>query len=212
MDNLYSSTNDTSYNEKNNNIQIVTTKTSDTEGKSYSDISDGVPIKQSSKSNMNNYLNSLQSDIVNIAESLHNLVSMVNNQTEKINVLEKEIARLSSVEKDHDKPNELKKVSNEDMPVINKRGVDTIAERKRNMVKKTVVTTKNCPDPDYDTSSYCNETMSCSEIPNIKNNCNREIEDKLNNITKEFNDELLNMKRKQAIIAATCVKKYHHSS
>ena len=41
---------------------------------------------------------------------------------------------------------------------------------------------------------------------------NNEVEEKLNNITKEFNNELLNMKRKQALIAVSYLKRYHHHS
>ncbi len=196
----------------------------------------------------------LQEDIVNIAESLHNLVKMIDEQREKMNTIEKEILKIGGIENEINKINEnVKTMSNQSkndkndqykpnrfIKSINKSStnLDNISisstaqeisssssshpiknEQKNILLKgdkkenqkdesknkfKIISINKNSDhSKKHDTVS---ESCYSESSGNNAFNNSKELDKKLNNITKEFNSELLDMKRKQALIAASYMK------
>lgn len=256
MDDIFLSKSDstTSDNRRRNNVQIVATLRSETDGlqnnKTNSDVSKHNHVQSSSDHDFsrattssasdkkkeenkqetkkeyifvpqpNNDLGNLQEDIVNIAESLHNLVRMVNGQTDKINFIEKEMSKIND---------DVKSISDQSVTIIpdtkkiqvhhnlndqNKKEINTQLPIKQQPNQfKNISMTRHQKQSRYDCdSSSAKEEVSCLSETTATHCNNNEVEEKLNNITKEFNNELLNMKRKQALIAVSYLKRYHHHS
>jgi hypothetical protein len=257
MDEIFTMKSDTSINggRKRNNAQIVSTLRSeiDTDNNlNYKEISNLLKNTTNVTSPINttkddqtyhpqyvqirkNGIEILQEDIVSIAESIHNLVKMLDEQREKMNSVEKEVSKIGIIENEISKINENFKNTAEsakqnsqktskqkekekenlytDSSVYNNdttTSLPTKVPNKKSIIlyKQKKIISSNCPSK----STSKTETITDSCIFDSKSqsiceyNNSKEVDEKLNNITKGFNTELLNMKRKQALLAASYVK------
>jgi hypothetical protein len=244
MEEIFTMKSDTSVNggRKRNNAQIVSTLRSETDTNNDNNLNyTEIPLSLKNTTNVTSTINTtkdyqtynplhvqikknglgnLQEDIVNIAESIHNLVRMVDEQREKINSVEKEVSKIGMIENEIIKINEnvknvgeltkQKENSSTDESVSNSN--TTISLTQKNQNKKSIILYKqkipssNCQSK----SSLKTETITDSCVSDSQSICgynnSKEVEEKLNNITKGFNAELLDMKRKQALLAASHVK------
>lgn len=249
MDELFTMKSDTSIHagRKKNNAQIVSTLRSETDtntGGNNDDISYVLKNTTSSIKRENTYdkqytdigkngIAFLQEDIVSIAESIHNLVKMVDEQREKMNFFEKEISKIGMIENEITKINENATCASKQNPqliqILNKERDNekkkdslicsslsnsntTSTVSQKNPDKKSIILYKQkIPSLKIQSkSSLVTETVTDTGVSDSQSICeynnSKEVEEKLNNITKGFNAELLDMKRKQALLAASYVK------
>jgi hypothetical protein len=254
MEEIFTMKSDTSVNggRKRNNAQIVSTLRSETDtdndnNLNYAEIphllkntTNAPSTVNTSKDDQTNHqqytqikkngLENLQEDIVSIAESIHNLVKMVDEQREKMNSVEKEVLKIGMIEneitkinenvknvaelakqkeKEKEKENE-KESSSTDSSISNNNTTTSVTQKVPNkksiILYKQKIPSSNCQSK----SSLKTETITDSCVSDSQSICgynnSKEVEEKLNNITKGFNAELLDMKRKQALLAASHVK------
>jgi hypothetical protein len=177
-----------------------------------------IPSKEETKKNG---IINLQEDIVSIAESIHNLVKMIDEQREKMNFLEKAISKIGTIENEITKINENVKNATELTKQKNKVD-DTESESYCDTTTTTSATTMSEKNKKNKNIILCKNKISSlksqSKTETISDSCvsdsvsvcgynnSKEVEEKLNNITKGINSELLDMKRKQALLAASYVK------
>jgi hypothetical protein len=263
MDEIFTSKSDTSVNmRKKNNAQIVSTLRSETDINNEINQEDSTSLIRNTTSNsqQNTHENTqtnirintnsknkfefLQEDIVNIAESIHNLVKMVDDQREKINNVEKKVSKIDTLEDEINKINENVKnlnLNNEKKDIKNGEiiQIKTNKDNKKNELESSISSSNSLPyvNPRQQQQqtkkniilykqkipiSNCQSKSTTFKTETIKSNTtnsdsctnsytcdygnSKEVEEKLNNITKGFNEELLNMKRKQALLAASYVK------
>lgn len=233
MEELFTSKSDSPIDRrKKNNIQIISTLRSETENDTNYDNYEKQEkqdkqekqekqekqdkAKQQQKYNMQNKRNdNIQDDIVNIAETIHNLANMMNGQIEKIASLEKEILKMKNIENKFDefinnqkkdeiqeiqtqaqKQAQTKKLENEkytDIMDTSSNDVEYMSILKKNVPKnkqqKNILTIKKDKIQDSCASETCNDYL-----------LTKNVEYKLNSIATGFNDEIINMKKKQAVL------------
>lgn len=255
MDEIFTMKSDTSINggRKRNNAQIVSTLRSETDtdnNLNREEISNLLKNTTNVTSTINtskddqtyhpqyvqirkNGIEILQEDIVSIAESIHNLVKMVDEQREKMNSVEKEVSKIGIIENEISKINENVKntaeLAKQNSQAKNKQkekenlstdssisnndtttSLSTKIPNKKSIIlyKQKKIISSNCPSKStLKTETITDSCVSDSQSQSIcEYNNSKEVEEKLNNITKGFNAELLNMKRKQALLAASYVK------
>jgi hypothetical protein len=264
MDEIFTMKTNTSIHgdEKKNNAQIVSTLRSETEIDNDINNTDVLNMQKNTTNGTNitnsvntlkigkthdkqyveirkNDLEILQEDIVSLAESIHNLVKMLDEQREKMNFVEKEISKIGTIENEISKINdnvknvaEVTKYNQQPNQILNRdisndsyiSSSNTMSSlSQKNYNKKDIIFFKQKIQPSkcQSKSSLTTDTVTVTESSvsdsqsnsnsNSNSNCgynnSKEVEEKLNNITKGFNDELLDMKRKQALLAASYVKK-----
>jgi hypothetical protein len=210
---------------RKNNIQIISTLRSETENENSHEYEKHEKAKhQQQKYNISNntkntsYQNkrndNIQDDIVNIAETIHNLANMMNEQIEKIASLEKEILKMKNIENKFDEfiinqkkdevQAQVKKIndnSNNDKYVdindsVNSSETEYMSILKKNVPinkqQKIIIPAKKNKIQDSCASETCNDYL-----------LTKNVEHKLNSIATGFNDEIINMKKKQAMLMAT---------
>lgn len=200
MDNLFTANSDSPVQQikKKNNAQIISTLRSETEydinkekykKKHHNDVKNN--HNENNRSNKND---SIKEDIVNIAETIHNLVNMMTIQIDKISNLEKEIEKIKFIE---NKANELsydnkkKVIKSGSIMSENFNSITASALKKKSELNKNFNSQKNI------VKNNCN-TESCNDFKTTKN-----VEYKLNSVVKGFNSQLINLKRKNALIASS---------
>lgn len=154
-------------------------------------------LKQTQKYVQPNNKNNIQDDIVNIAETIHNLANMMNEQMEKITFLEKEISNLKKTDKIENKIIENNKsceseseLEFEPVPILKKE--QHVTKNRRNFAPSV----KKNTNFDTCTSDTCNDYM-----------ITKNVEHKLQSVANGFNGELLEMKKQQAIILSSFLSK-----
>lgn len=200
---------------KKNNAQIISTLRSETEFEVEKEIKETKEEHKKkhqdikNKNMQNNALlkknDNIQNDIVNIAETIHNLANMMNLQIEKISSLEKEVSKIKTLETKFDEliiENKTKVIK----PVIMSDSSDSVSVSmpvsalKKELPKelnKNFALQKN----KVQVQDTCN-SETCNDYQTTKN-----VEYKLNSVVKGFNSQLINLKRKQALIASSYVIK-----
>jgi len=204
------------------NTQVVSSLKTESDYKTFnSETDDG-----------SSYQKSMQDDMISIAESIHNLLNVVDEQNEKINSIEEKYSRMV------DDIKAIKEMfSNGNSPKTN---TYTHVHTNNNTKNKETIPTKvggaRIQVTDTETNSVTesfinprkdrksvniwkgknknsfNETETetdylTEQTPTGTDKGTKEVKKQLNNISKEFNDELLNVKRKNALLVASYVRK-----
>lgn len=200
MDELYTMKSDSPIEYRKKNTQIISTLRSETDNDiAYREKKEKPKHSQKYAPTNNSTKFNLQDDIVNIAQTIHNLANMMNDQIEKISSLEKEI---SILKKKNEKTREIEKEPIVEYVYENKKTRETETESeiehiiKNDQIINTTTKNRNISSAnkknkilDTCTSDTCNDYM-----------ITKNVEHKLKSVANGFNNELLEMKKQQAIV------------